>query len=100
MSTLTPIEQWERIKKEYPDEIILFRVGDFYEAYGDDADKCHAILGTAITTRHKGDETLAMTGFPHQVVDAKLAKLIQAGNRVAMVDDSLPKFKRKSTKVN
>lgn len=86
MRQLTPIEQWAIIKAEYPDTIIMIRVGDFYEVYGDDATKCKSILGITITTRLNGTETLAMAGFPHQVIDAKLSKLIQAGQRVAMVE--------------
>ena len=90
---MTPIEMWQKIKAEYPDTIIMIRVGDFQEVYGDDATKCGAILGLTIATMHSKGQSLPMAGFPHHYIDSKLSKLIQAGQRVALVEwksDNVP----------
>lgn len=82
----TPIEMWQKIKAEYPDTIIMIRVGDFQEVYGDDATTCSKILGLKTATMHSKGQSLPIAGFPHQSVDAKLAALIKAGQRVALAE--------------
>ncbi len=79
--------QYNKIKQKYPDAILLFRVGDFYETFGADAIKASAILGIVLTKRANGAEThLELAGFPHHSVDTYLPKLVKAGYRVAICE--------------
>ena len=84
----TPLMQQHRsIKQKYPDAILLFRVGDFYETFGDDAVKASAVLGITLTKRNNGAAaSLELAGFPHHALDAYLHKLVKAGYRVAICD--------------
>ncbi|MFN8356440.1 MAG: DNA mismatch repair protein MutS [Spirosomataceae bacterium] len=84
----TPLNrQYNLIKAKYPGAILLFRVGDFYETFGEDAVKASKILGIVLTKRHNGsaDET-PLAGFPHHSLDTYLPKLVRAGERVAICD--------------
>ena len=78
------VKQWEEMKEKYPDTLILFRFGDFYETYGEDAKTCASILG--ITLRRRNWEDVAVAGFPYHALDSYLPKLIRAGKRVAICD--------------
>ena len=79
--------QYNKIKQKYPDAILLFRVGDFYETFGADAIKASQILGIVLTKRANGSEThLELAGFPHHSVDTYLPKLVKAGYRVAICE--------------
>ncbi|MBK6273906.1 MAG: DNA mismatch repair protein MutS, partial [Saprospirales bacterium] len=79
--------QYNKIKQKYPDAILLFRVGDFYETFGADAIKASAILGIVLTKRANGADThLELAGFPHHSVDTYLPKLVKAGYRVAICE--------------
>ena len=84
----TPLmKQYNQFKAKYPDAILLFRVGDFYETFGEDAVKTSQILGIVLTKRSNGaaaDQDLA--GFPHHALDTYLPKLVRAGYRVAICD--------------
>jgi DNA mismatch repair protein MutS len=84
----TPLMQQHRsIKQKYPDAILLFRVGDFYETFGEDAVKASAVLGITLTKRNNGAAaSLELAGFPHHALDAYLHKLVKAGYRVAICD--------------
>lgn len=84
----TPLmEQFYEIKKQHPEALLLFRVGDFYEMYGDDAVKGAEILGIALTMRSRNTENaIDMAGFPHHALDTYLPKLVRAGLRVAICD--------------
>ena len=84
----TPLmKQYFDIKSKHPDAILLFRVGDFYEMYGDDAINGAAILGIVQTKRSNGGSApIAMAGFPHHALDTYLPKLVRAGKRVAICD--------------
>lgn len=84
----TPLMQQHRaIKQKYPDAILLFRVGDFYETFGDDAVKSSAVLGITLTKRNNGAaSTLELAGFPYHSLDTYLHKLVKAGFRVAICD--------------
>ena len=84
----TPLMQQHRaIKQKYPDAILLFRVGDFYETFGEDAIKSSAVLGITLTKRNNGAaSTLELAGFPHHSLDSYLHKLVKAGFRVAICD--------------
>ncbi|MFZ9687174.1 MAG: DNA mismatch repair protein MutS [Chitinophagaceae bacterium] len=84
----TPLMQQHRaIKQKYPDAILLFRVGDFYETFGDDAIKASSILGITLTKRNNGAaSSLELAGFPHHSLDTYLHKLVKAGLRVAICD--------------
>lgn len=87
--TLTPMmQQYRRLKAEHPDAIILFRCGDFYETYMQDAVTASSVLGITLTHRsNKGyAKNTEMAGFPHHALDAYLPKLIRAGYRVAICD--------------
>ena len=77
-------EQFESIKKQYPDALLLFRCGDFYEAYDQDAVDACDILKITLTTR--GSKGTHMCGFPFHALDAYLPKLVKAGKRVAICD--------------
>ncbi len=87
-STDTPLMQQHRaIKGKYPDAILLFRVGDFYETFGEDAVKASAILGITLTKRNNGAAASSeLAGFPHHALDTYLHKLVKAGYRVAICD--------------
>ncbi len=87
-SALTPLmQQYFRIKSEHPDAILFFRMGDFYEMFGPDAEEAAGILGIALTTRDKGkDDPLPMCGVPHHAAETYLAKLIEAGRNVAICE--------------
>ncbi len=81
------MEQFYEIKKQHPEALLLFRVGDFYEMYGDDAVKGAEILGIALTMRSRNTENaIDMAGFPHHALDTYLPKLVRAGLRVAICD--------------
>jgi DNA mismatch repair protein MutS len=84
----TPLmKQYNEIKNKYPDACLLFRVGDFYETFGDDAVRASKILGITLTKRGAGSETeTALAGFPHHSLNTYLPKLVKAGLRVAICD--------------
>lgn len=85
---VTPLmKQYNAIKAKYPDAMLLFRVGDFYETFGEDAVKCSKIVGIVLTKRGAGSETeTALAGFPHHSLNTYLPKLVKAGCRVAICD--------------
>ena len=81
------MKQYNAIKKKYPDAMLLFRVGDFYETFGEDAKKAAHVLGITLTKRGAGSETeTALAGFPHHSINTYLPKLVKAGMRVAICD--------------
>lgn len=83
----TPLmKQYNSIKAKYPDAILLFRVGDFYETFGKDAIKTSQLLGIVLTKRNNGDSKTELAGFPHHSIDSYLPKLVRAGFRVAICD--------------
>ncbi len=83
----TPLmRQFNEIKAKYPDAMLLFRVGDFYETFNDDARKASKILGIVLTKRANGSADDALAGFPHHSLDTYLPKLVRAGIRVAVCD--------------
>ncbi|MEI7488131.1 MAG: DNA mismatch repair protein MutS [Chryseobacterium sp.] len=83
----TPLmTQYNTIKAKYPDALLLFRVGDFYETFGQDAVRTSQILGIVLTKRANGDGHIELAGFPHHSVDSYLPKLVRAGLRVAICD--------------
>jgi DNA mismatch repair protein MutS len=84
----TPLmKQYNAIKAKYPDALLLFRVGDFYETFGEDAIKASAILGIVLTRRANGSASyVELAGFPHHSLDTYLPKLVRAGHRVAICD--------------
>ena len=84
----TPLmRQYNAFKAKYPDAMLLFRVGDFYETYGEDAVKASEILGIVLTRRHNGAAAeQSMAGFPHHALDTYLPKLVRAGLKVAICE--------------
>ncbi|MEO5499894.1 MAG: DNA mismatch repair protein MutS, partial [Ginsengibacter sp.] len=84
----TPLmKQHQAIKSKYPDAILLFRVGDFYETFGQDAITASRILGITLTKRNSTSATAPeLAGFPHHALDTYLHKLVKAGYRVAICD--------------
>ncbi len=83
----TPLmTQYNTIKAKYPDALLLFRVGDFYETFGQDAVRTSQILGIVLTKRANGEGHIELAGFPHHSVDSYLPKLVRAGMRVAICD--------------
>jgi len=85
---ITPLmRQYNSIKTKYPDALLLFRVGDFYETFGEDAIKAANILGIVLTRRANGSASyIELAGFPHHSLDTYLPKLVRAGQRVAICD--------------
>lgn len=83
----TPLsKQYNQIKAKYPGALLLFRVGDFYETFGEDAVKASKILGIVLTRRNNGNADDHLAGFPHHSLDTYLPKLVRAGQRVAICD--------------
>lgn len=85
---VTPLmQQYNSIKSKYPGTLLLFRVGDFYETFGEDAVKAAGILGIVLTKRGNGSASeTALAGFPHHSLETYLPKLVRAGQRVAICD--------------
>ncbi|MGM0635441.1 MAG: DNA mismatch repair protein MutS [Bacteroidota bacterium] len=84
---ITPLmKQYNAIKSKYPDALLLFRVGDFYETFGEDAVKTARILNIVLTNRNNGGERIELAGFPHHSLNSYLPKLVKAGERVAICD--------------
>jgi DNA mismatch repair protein MutS len=85
--SLTPMmQQYRELKACDPDALLLFRMGDFYELFGDDAERASALLGLTLTSRDKGPNAVPMAGFPHPALDSYLAKIVQAGLRAAVCE--------------
>ncbi|MBQ7249246.1 MAG: DNA mismatch repair protein MutS, partial [Deltaproteobacteria bacterium] len=81
------LRQYFSIKAQHPEAVLLYRVGDFYETYSDDAVLVSKVLGHVLTKRSNGDKgTTPMAGFPHHAIDQYLHKLIRAGYKVAVCD--------------
>lgn len=82
--TVSIIEQYRQLKEKHPDALLLFRCGDFYEAYDDDAQICAKTLGITLTKRIF--DNTRMAGFPHHALDTYLPKLVRAGYRIAICE--------------
>ncbi|WP_417799179.1 DNA mismatch repair protein MutS [Tenacibaculum sp.] len=98
---VTPLmQQYNGIKAKYPDAMLLFRVGDFYETFGEDAVKASKVLGIILTKRGSGSESeTALAGFPHHSLNTYLPKLVKSGLRVAICDQlEDPKMTKKIVK--
>ena len=80
------MKQYHAVKKKHPDAMVLFRVGDFYETFGEDAIKAARILNIVLTNRNNGSERTELAGFPHHSLESYLPKLVKAGERVAICD--------------
>ena len=98
--TTPMMKQFFSFKNKHPEALLLFRCGDFYETYGEDAIEAARILGITLTKRNNGASAgIAMAGFPHHALDTYLPKLIRAGKRVAICDQlEDPKKKREMIK--
>jgi len=87
MGNLSPLmEQYQRTKAEYPDSILFFRVGDFYETFYEDAKTSSRVLDIALTSRDKTNDPIPMAGVPHHAFDSYLYKMIKAGYKVAICE--------------
>ena len=83
----TPMmDQYLRFKKQYPDKIVLFRMGDFFETFGDDAKITSKVLNITLTARDKSSNPTPLAGFPHKAIDQYLPKLVKGGHCVVIVD--------------
>ncbi len=80
------MKQYNAIKAKYPDALLLFRVGDFYETFGEDAIRAAGILNITLTSRNNGGDKTELAGFPHHSLNTYLPKLVMAGCRVAICD--------------
>src|SRR5512145_1684239 len=94
------MRQYATIKAKYPDALLLFRVGDFYETFGEDAIKTSKILGIVLTRRANGSASFVeLAGFPYHALDTYLPKLVRAGQRVAICEQlEDPKLTKKIVK--
>lgn len=98
----TPLmKQYMEMKKKHPDAILLFRVGDFYEIFGEDAITASDVLGITLTRRANGKKGyIELAGFPHNALDTYLPKLVRAGHRVAVCEQlEEPKVRKRTKKV-
>lgn len=80
------MKQFHQFKQKYPDAILFFRMGDFYETFYDDAKTCARVLGLALTSRSKGDNPIPLAGVPYHAVDGYLKKMLLAGYKVAVCE--------------
>ena len=94
------IKQFFEVKAQHPEALLLYRVGDFYETYSDDAVTASRVLGLVLTKKSNGDKApVAMAGFPHHAIETYLTKLIRSGFKVAVCDQlEDPKFAKKLVK--
>jgi len=82
MPNETPMmKQYLGFKRKHKDAILLFRMGDFYEMFYEDAETCARVLGLALTSRAKGEKAVPMAGFPHHAAESYIRKLISSGYR-------------------
>ena len=100
----TILNQYQAMKQKHPDAILLFRVGDFYECYEENAVYASDVLGIVLTLRAYGkNKSIALAGFPHHALDSYLPKLVRTGRRVAIceqLEDPKPTKQRVSTPNN
>jgi len=80
------MKQFHQFKQKYPDCILFFRMGDFYETFYEDAKTCSKVLGLTLTSRNKGDNPIPLAGVPYHAVDGYLKKMLQAGYKVAVCE--------------
>lgn len=80
------MRQYNNLKQQYPDKILLFRMGDFYETFGEDAEITSRVLNIALTSRDKKDDPTPLAGFPHHALEQYLPKLIKNGHNVVIAD--------------
>ena len=80
------MQQYQELKKRYPDYLLLFRLGDFYELFFEDAHEGAALLHITLTSRQKGEGAIPMAGIPHHAADGYIARLIRAGRKVAICE--------------
>jgi len=80
------MKQFQRFKQKYPDCILFFRMGDFYETFYEDAKVCSKVLGLTLTSRSKGENPIPLAGVPYHAVEGYLKKMLQAGFRVAVCE--------------
>ena len=93
------MKQYNSIKAKYPDAMLLFRIGDFYETFGLDAIKAANVLGITLTARNNGGSKLELAGFPHHSLNTYLPKLVRSGLRVAICDQlEVPSKEKKIVK--
>ena len=98
----TPLmKQYFSVKAQYPDALLLFRVGDFYETFGEDARIASKVLGIVLTKRANGyASSVDLAGFPHHAIDTYLPKLVKGGYKVAVCDQlEDPKLTKKIVKI-
>lgn len=98
VANTTLMKQYKEMKKKHPDAILLFRVGDFYELFGEDAVIASDVLGITLTRRANGKKnSIELAGFPHHALDTYLPKLVRAGHRVAICEQlEEPKAKKRT----
>lgn len=96
----TPLmKQYDEMKSKHPDAVLLFRVGDFYETFREDAITASQILGITLTRRAMPSGAIELAGFPHHALDTYLPKLVRAGKRVAICEQlEDPKLSKKTVK--
>lgn len=80
------MKQFHHFKEKYPDAVLFFRMGDFYETFYEDAQTCSRVLGLALTSRSKGNNPIPLAGVPYHAVDTYLKKMLQAGYKVAVCE--------------
>jgi DNA mismatch repair protein MutS len=84
---VTPLmRQYFQVKSKHPEAVLLFRVGDFYETFGEDAITASQVLGIVLTNRNNGGSKIELAGFPHHSLDTYLPRLVRAGYRVAICE--------------
>src|SRR3970282_2523089 len=86
MAATPMMQQYEDAKAACGDALLLFRMGDFYELFFDDAKRAHRLLGLTLTSRDKGENPIPMAGFPYHQLEGYLAKIIAAGHRAAVCE--------------
>ena len=80
------MKQFSKFKQKYPDCILFFRMGDFYETFYDDAKTCSKVCGLTLTSRSKGDNPIPLAGVPYHAVEGYIKKMLQAGYKVAVCE--------------
>ena len=86
MKSTPMMQQYNTFKNQYPDKLLLYRMGDFFETFGEDAKTTSKILNITLTSRDKSSDPTPLAGFPHHALDQYLPKLINAGLPVVIVD--------------